>query len=43
MTSVRLATPADLPAIREVVGAAYARYAREASDYRLRQAVLDDR
>ena len=26
MTSVRLATPADLPAIREVVGAAYARY-----------------
>lgn len=26
MTSVRLATPADLPAIRAVVGAAYARY-----------------
>ena len=30
----------DMPT---VVGAAYARYAREASDYRLRQAVLDDR
>ena len=26
MTSVRLATPADLPALREVISAAYARY-----------------
>jgi hypothetical protein len=30
----------DMPT---VVGAAYARYAREASDYRLKQAALDDR
>lgn len=30
----------DMPT---VVGAAFARYAREATDYRMRQAVLDDR
>jgi hypothetical protein len=41
-TQVAPVNPAawDMPT---VVGAAYARYAREASDYRLKQAVLDDR
>jgi hypothetical protein len=39
-TRVAPANPAawDMPT---VVGAAFARYAREASDYRLKQAVLD--
>jgi hypothetical protein len=41
-TRVAPVSPAawDMPT---VVGAAYARYAREASDYRLKQAVLEDR